>query len=69
MEKSRKECEEVCDRAPLSFISKVRRILPALKFRGEWSHSLGVGCCGLFSFLSAFLPLLSLFLCADPKPV
>lgn len=38
MEKSRKESEEVCERDSLSLISKVR-ILAALKFCGEWSHS------------------------------
>lgn len=31
--------KHVKERAPLSLLSKVRRILPALKFRGEWSHS------------------------------
>lgn len=42
----------VSERAPLYLLNKVRRILPALKFRGEWSH--GPWCWVLWPVLLPF---------------
>lgn len=52
------------ERASFSHLSKVRRIIPVLRFHGEWSPDPWYQAWTyLLSFISSFLVLLSVVLC------